>query len=173
MLLPFAIVGTSTAVNNEAFAAASLYILIYGVMNLGAFAVVTAVAREAPGALIGDFAGLGRRSPALAVSMMLFLLSLAGIPPLAGFWGKFFIFDAAITGDAAWLAGIMVVNSVVSIYYYVSIVRQMFFVDLPQARPLATPFPVAAVVVLASAAVLAVGIFPDLFATFPPGATLP
>ncbi|MGH2739910.1 MAG: NADH-quinone oxidoreductase subunit N [Actinomycetota bacterium] len=173
ILLPFALVGASTAVNQEAFAAATLYILIYGVMNLGAFAVVTAIARESPGALISDFAGLGRRAPIVAVSMMLFLLSLAGIPPLAGFWGKFFIFDAAISGDGAWLAGVMVVNSVISIYYYVGIVRQMFFVDVAESRPFRAPAAVMGVVLLATAAVLAVGIFPDLFATFPPSATLP
>lgn len=173
ILLPFALVGTSSAVNQEAFAAATLYILIYAVMNLGAFAVVTAIARESPGAMISDFAGLGRRAPIVAISMMLFLLSLAGIPPLAGFWGKFFIFDAAISGDGAWLAGVMVVNSVISVYYYVGIVRQMFFVDAAEPRPFRAPAAVMGVVLLATAAVLAVGIFPDLFATFPPSATLP
>src|ERR671915_383496 len=104
MLLPFALVGTSGPVNRQAFSAAVLYILIYGVMNLGAFAVV---------------------------------------------------------------------NSVVSLYYYVLIVRQMFFVQLPEPRPLRAPVLVTGVAVLAMAAVVAVGILPDLFAQFPPDATLP
>jgi NADH-quinone oxidoreductase subunit N len=173
MLLPFALVGTSTAVDRQAFSAAVLYILIYGVMNLGAFAVVVALSRDAPRALIEDFAGLGQRAPALAVPMALFLVSLAGIPPTAGFWGKFFIFQAAIAADQAWLAVVMVLNSVVSLYYYVSIVRQMFFVQLPEPRPLQAPVLVTSVVVLAMAAVVAVGILPDLFAQFPPSATLP
>ena len=171
MLLPFALVGGGA--DRMAFAAAVLYILIYGVMNLGAFAVVIALAREAPGALVRDFAGLGRRAPLLALAMGMFLISLAGIPPFAGFWGKFFIFQAAIFADQAWLAVVMVVNSVISLYYYVAIVRQMYFVEVPQARPLRAPALVTGVVMLAALTVLAVGFFPDLFARFPPGATLP
>src|SRR5438045_1723465 len=81
MLLPFALVGASHAIDAKAFQAVELYILIYGVMNLGAFAVVTAVARESPRLLVEDFAGLVRRAPVIAVAMTLFLISLAGIPP--------------------------------------------------------------------------------------------
>ena len=171
MLLPFALVGMGA--DRAAFSSSVLYILIYGVMNLGAFGVVIALAREAPGALVSDFAGLGRRAPGLALAMGLFLISLAGIPPLAGFWGKFFIFAAAVEANQAWLAVVMVVNSVVSLYYYVAIVRQMYFVDVPAAQPLRAPIGVAAVVALAAVTVLAVGIMPDLLARFPQGATLP
>ncbi len=173
MLVPFALVGTSSSIDERAFAAAVLYILIYGVMNLGAFAVVVGMSREAPGALISDFAGLGRRSPLLAVSMLMFLLSLAGLPPLAGFWAKFFVFTAAIDGEQAWLAVAIVVNSVISLYYYVGIARQMFFIEAAEERPVRVPALVTGVVMLAAAAIVAVGIFPDLFATFPPEATLP
>ena len=171
MLLPFALVGMGA--DALAFESAVLYILIYAVMNLGAFAVVIGLAREAPGALVADFAGLGRRAPALAMAMALFLLSLAGIPPLAGFWAKFRIFQAAISADQAWLAVVMVINSVISLYYYVAIVRQMFFVDVAEARPLRVPVGVVGVAALAAAAVVAVGFFPDLLARFPQGATLP
>jgi NADH-quinone oxidoreductase subunit N len=171
MLLPFALVGGGA--DRLAFASAVLYILIYGVMNLGAFAVVIALAREAPGALIRDFGGLGRRAPLLALAMGMFLISLAGIPPFAGFWGKFFIFQAAIFADQAWLAVVMVINSVISLYYYAAVVRQMYFVEVPEARPLRVPALVTGVVMLAAVAILAVGFFPDLFAQFPPGATLP
>ncbi|MGH2673965.1 MAG: NADH-quinone oxidoreductase subunit N [Actinomycetota bacterium] len=171
MLLPFALVGGGA--DDLAFQSAVLYILIYAVMNLGAFAVVVALAREAPGALISDFAGLGRRAPVLALSMSLFLISLAGIPPLAGFWGKFFIFSAAISAGQAWLAVVMVINSVVSLYYYVAVVRQMYFTEVPEARPLRASPAVAGVAALAAVAVVAVGLFPDLFARFPPGATFP
>ncbi|HYU59067.1 MAG TPA: NADH-quinone oxidoreductase subunit N [Actinomycetota bacterium] len=173
MLLPFALVGSDAAINRAAFAAVVLYILIYAVMNLGAFGVILAVAREAPGALVTDFAGLIRRAPALAVSMVLFLVSLAGIPFLAGFWGKFFIFSAAIDARQAWLAVVMVVNSVISVAYYLSIARQMIFVEAPQdARPLRVPALVSTVVVLAAAAIVTVGVFPDLFAHFPQVSTL-
>jgi NADH-quinone oxidoreductase subunit N len=170
MLLPFALVGSGA--DALAFESAVLYILIYGVMTLGAFAVVIALAREAPGALISDFAGLGRRAPALAISMALFMVSLAGIPPLAGFWAKFRIFQAAISADQAWLAMVMVVNSVISIWYYVGVVRQMYFVPVPSGRPVRAPVLATAVAILAAVAVVAVGVYPDLFARFPPGATL-
>jgi NADH-quinone oxidoreductase subunit N len=147
--------------------------LIYGVMNLGAFAVVVAMAREAPGALISDFAGLARRAAPVALAMTVFLVSLGGIPPTAGFWAKFFIFTAAIDrgGVGPYLAVVLVVNSVISLYYYLTVVRQMIFVEGVD-RPLVTPVLVTGVVVLAAAAVFAIGIYPDLFARFPPGATL-
>jgi NADH-quinone oxidoreductase subunit N len=175
MLLPFALAGVSPAVDREAFAAAVLYILIYAVMNLGAFAVVIAMAREAPGILISDFAGLGQRAGALALPMTLFLISLAGIPPLAGFWAKFFIFTAAIDSGGAgpWLAVAMVINSVISLVYYISIVRAMYFEPLAEpVRPVRTPVLVTAVVTLAAAAVVVVGLLPDLFAQFPKVSTL-
>jgi NADH-quinone oxidoreductase subunit N len=105
--------------------------------------------------------------------MGMFMLSLAGIPPLAGFWAKFRIFQAAIGADQVWLAVVMVVNSVISVFYYVLVIRPMFFVDAPGARPLRTPASIVAVVALSAVAVLVVGILPDLFAKFPAGATLP
>jgi NADH-quinone oxidoreductase subunit N len=176
MLLPFALATPHGAtVNNEAFAAAVLYILIYGVMNLGAFGVVIGMTREAPGMLISDFAGFGQRAAALAFSMTLFMVSLAGVPPLAGFWGKFFIFKAAIDrgGVGAWLAIAMVVNSVISLVYYISIVRAMWFEPIAEpVRPLRFPPALRAVTALAAAGVLAVGLFPDLLAHFPPLSTL-
>jgi NADH-quinone oxidoreductase subunit N len=175
ILLPFALAGHSHAVDKEAFSAAVLYILIYGVMNLGAFAVVIAVARESPGVLISDFAGLGRRAGMLAFAMSVFLISLAGIPPLAGFWAKFFIFSAAIDrgGAYTWLAVAMVINSVISLVYYLSIVRAMYFEPLVEPiRRFRAPVLVTGVVVLAAAGVLAIGIFPDLVTHFPARATL-
>ncbi len=172
MLLPFALVGSSAVLNREAFAAATLYILIYAVMNLGAFAVILAVARQSPGALVTDFAGLIRRAPGLAVAMTLFLVSLAGIPPLGGFWGKFFIFKAAIDADQGWLAVVMVVNSVISVVYYLAVVRQMVMVEAPEAAPLRSPALVAGVAGLAAAAILAIGVYPTLFQHFTPAATL-
>ncbi|HXF56427.1 MAG TPA: NADH-quinone oxidoreductase subunit N [Actinomycetota bacterium] len=175
MLVPFALAGFSPEVDRAALSAAVLYLLIYGVMNLGAFAVVVAVAREAPGVLVADFAGLAQRAPALAVSLAAFLLSLAGIPPLAGFWAKFFIFTAAIDrgGLGPWLAAALVVNSVISVVYYVAVIRPMFFEPAPQpVRPLRASALLTAVVVVAALTVLAVGVFPDLFADFPARATL-
>jgi NADH-quinone oxidoreductase subunit N len=175
MLLPFALAGVSPAVDREAFSAAVLYILIYGVMNLGAFAVVIGLSRESPSILISDFAGLGQRAGALALSMSLFLISLAGIPPLAGFWAKFFIFRAAVDAGGAgpWLAIAMVVNSVISLVYYISIVRAMYFEPLAEpVRPMRTPVLVTAVVILAAAGVVGLGLLPGLIVGFPEVSTL-
>src|SRR5436309_15860994 len=107
--------------------------------------------------------------------MALFLTSLAGLHPLAGFWGKFFIFKAAIDrgGIGPWLAVAMVINSVISLVYYISIVRAMFFQPVAEpVRPFRPGVLLTAVVVLTAAGVVVVGLFPDLFAHFPRLSTL-
>jgi NADH-quinone oxidoreductase subunit N len=124
---------------------------------------------------VSDFNGLGRRAGALALSLTMFLVSLGGVPPLAGFWGKLFVFKAAIDagGIGPWLAIAMVVNSVISLVYYIGIVRAMYFEAVTEpVRPVRAPMPVRAVVGLATVVVLAVGVFPPLFTRFPPLSTL-
>jgi len=174
MLLPFALVSSDTGVNQDAFAAAVTYILIYAIMTLGAFAVVIAMSRESRGLLISDFAGLGRRAGLLAFAMTVFMVSLAGIPPTAGFWAKFVVFGAAIErgGIGTVLAVIMIVNSVISLYYYLAVPRQMLFVEPEQDRPLTSPALVTAVTVITTVAVVAIGVWPELIARFPPLSTL-
>jgi NADH-quinone oxidoreductase subunit N len=117
---------------------------------------------------------LSRRAPVLAVAMTVFMVSLAGIPPLAGFWGKFLVFKVAIErgeiGIA--LAIVMLVTSVVSLYYYLAVPRQMLFVEAEHERRLSVPALVTAVTVLTMVAVVAVGFWPELLAHFPPLATL-
>ena len=139
MLLPFALVSANPAINQDAFAAAVLYILIYAVMTLGAFAVVIAMSSESRGLLITDFAGLSRRAPVIAVAMTV----VHGVPrrasrPSAGFWAKFLIFQVAIErgGIGTALAIVMVINSVVSLSYYLAVPKQMLFVDGEHERPL-------------------------------------
>jgi NADH-quinone oxidoreductase subunit N len=150
------------------------YILIYGVMNLGAFAVTTAVSRRSPGLLFRDFAGLGRTAPLLAVGMAVFFASLAGVPPTGGFWGKFFIFTAAIDrgGIGTVLAVVMLVNTVIAVYYYFAIPRQMFFEVGEDTTEMRSPALVTGVVALAVVAVLAAFVWPDLFARAPQFSTL-
>lgn len=174
MLLPFALVSADPSINQDAFAAAVTYILIYAVMTLGAFAVVIAMARDSRGLLITDFAGLSRRAPVIAVAMTVFMVSLAGIPPTGGFWAKFFIFQVAIQrgGIGTALAVVMLVNSVVSLYYYLAVPKQMLFLETDQERPLLAPVLVSVVSVLATVVVLAVGVWPELLAHFPPLSTL-
>jgi NADH-quinone oxidoreductase subunit N len=167
ILLPFALVTANAESNAIAFSAAVAYILIYGIMNLGAFAVVTAVARRHPRANISDFAGLWRTAPLLAVGMTMFMVSLAGVPPTGGFWAKILIFRAAIErgGDLGiWLAVVMLLNSVVSIYYYFMVPRQMLFKDPERDERLRVPFLVTAVVGLAMLALFVIFVIPNPFA---------
>jgi len=174
VLLPFALVGKDMATDERAFSAAVAYILIYGVMNLGAFAVAIAVSRRSPRLLFGDFAGLARAAPLLAVGMATFMASLAGVPPTGGFWAKIIIFTAAIDrgGIGSVLAVVMLVNSVMSIYYYFAVPRQMFFEEAGDSTPLRSPALVTAVVAIASIAVVAAFVWPDWFARAPQFSTL-
>jgi NADH-quinone oxidoreductase subunit N len=174
MLLPFALVSGDAAVNQDAFAAAVTYILIYAIMTLGAFAVVIAMSRESRGLLISDFAGLSKRAPVIALAMTVFMVSLAGIPPTGGFWAKFLVFRVAIEagGVGILLAIVMLVNSVISLVYYLAVPRQMLFTEPELDRPLISPRLVTTAAVLATVAVVAVGVWPELLAHFPPLSTL-
>ncbi|MBE2234918.1 MAG: NADH-quinone oxidoreductase subunit N [Anaerolinea sp.] len=115
--------GTSQGVSAVLF-----YLLSYAFMNLGAFAVVTALERLGENDVLnGNFAGLADRRPALAAAMAIFMFSLAGIPPFVGFFAKFFVFSAAMAGGWGWLVVVGVLNSVLSAFYYLSVTVQMYF----------------------------------------------
>jgi NADH-quinone oxidoreductase subunit N len=169
ILLPFALVTSNQATNASAFSAATMYILIYGVMNLGAFAVVVAVSRSKPRLLISDFAGLMKVAPVLAIGMTVFMISLAGVPPTGGFWGKLFIFRAAIDRGGSlgiWLAIIMLVNSVISVGYYFLVPREMIF-RAPDGEPTSrtrSPLLVTATVAVLTAAILIIFVVPGTLA---------
>jgi NADH-quinone oxidoreductase subunit N len=109
---------------------------MYAVMNLGAFGVVLAIERrDGLGTTLDDFAGLGRRNPALAAFMAIFMFALAGVPSTAGFIGKWYVFFAAMRGAHVELAIIGVLASLVGMYYYLRVVWAMYFSD-PATAPL-------------------------------------
>jgi proton-translocating NADH-quinone oxidoreductase chain N len=113
-----------------------IYIGAYLFTNLGAFLVVIAIENKTGAVDISQYGGMIKRAPWLAVLMAFFMLSLAGIPPTAGFIAKFFVFGAAINAGLGWLAAIGVVNSVISVFYYFRILRPMFFDAAPaEAQP--------------------------------------
>ncbi len=174
MLLPFALAGGTPEQNAAAFASAATYILIYAIMNLGAFAVVILMSREQPGSFLTDYAGLIKRAPAIAVAMTVFMISLAGVPPTAGFWAKFAVFFAAIQrgGMGPWLAGFMVVNSVISVGYYFAVVKQMIFVEGEVRHRIRVPVLLGAVVTVSAALILILGLLPALLTSLPQDATL-
>jgi NADH-quinone oxidoreductase subunit N len=163
ILLPFALVTTDPAVNHSAFQAAVTYLLIYGIMNLGAFAVTTAVSRRHPRLQIEDFRGLMKTAPLLATAMTVFMVSLAGVPPTGGFWAKLLIFQAGIQrgGIGVVLAVAMVINSVISVGYYFLIPRAMIFEDGEDEAPLRSPILVTAVVAVAMIALLVIFVVPN------------
>jgi NADH-quinone oxidoreductase subunit N len=104
--------------------------LAYTFMNMGAFAVLVLAGKKGEENLtLEGFSGFGYRRPFLGVAMVIFLLSLMGIPPTAGFAGKFFIFAGAVKADLVWLAVIGVLNSAVSLYYYLRVMVYMYFRD--------------------------------------------
>jgi NADH-quinone oxidoreductase subunit N len=138
-----------------------VYLMVYSFMQLGAFAVVVLLRRQdVVGEEMKDFNGLAFRNPAAALLMLVFMLSLGGIPPTAGFMGKLYLFSAAIEAGYVWLAVIGVLNSALSLYYYVRIVVFMFLKNEPVgSTPVAGPALVAAMVV-AVVATIVFGVYP-------------
>jgi NADH-quinone oxidoreductase subunit N len=138
------------------------YLLAYTLMNVGAFGVVILVGRHKDSYLnIYDYSGLAFQHPALAAAMALFMFALAGIPPTAGFVGKFYIFSAAVQAGYIWLAIIGVMNSLVSVFYYLRITVLMYMKPAEaDLGPVAFSPAQTAVVALTAAGVLFIGIFP-------------
>jgi NADH-quinone oxidoreductase subunit N len=114
------------ALSNLGFEAVLFYLVVYLFMNLGAFAVITAVVEAGGGEEIQSYRGLGSREPFVCIAMAIFLFSLIGIPPFAGFVGKVYLFAAVISQKIYWLAVIAAFNTVVSLYYYLRVVKAMF-----------------------------------------------
>ena len=138
-----------------------LYLMAYLFTNAGAFVAVIAFSHVTNSDEISDYAGLVRRSPALAAMMVIFFMSLAGLPPTAGFVGKLFVFGAAVQAGYYYLAIIGVLNSVISVVYYFNVVRQMFFVPPPTEERLSLPrFPMAAAIICV-VLVLIIGLYPQ------------
>jgi NADH-quinone oxidoreductase subunit N len=153
---------TDAAVRDQGVRGLLFYMAIYLLMTLGAFAVLAAMRRRGRAVeQIEDLAGLARSDVGMAVWMLIFMFSMAGVPPLAGFWSKLFVFRAAIEGGYVWLAVIGVLTSVVAAYYYLRIVRVMFF-DAPHEAGVLDARPASLTVVMA-----ATGLFTALFSIAP------
>jgi NADH-quinone oxidoreductase subunit N len=119
--------------SNEGLSAIMLYFIIYLFMNLGAFYAVMLIADKTGSEDIDDYKGIGARAPFLAVALAIFLVSLTGLPPTAGFIGKLYIFAALINHGWVWLAIVGALNSVIALYYYVRVFRNMFLRNEEQA----------------------------------------
>lgn len=145
-----------------------IYLLVYLVANLGAFAVVIAVENKIGSNQIPDYAGLIKRSPLLAGAMVVFLLSLVGIPGTGGFIGKLMVFGAAMKMEYYFLAVIAIINSVIAGFYYLNVIRYMFFqpLDEPAREKIELPRSLSTVIVLTCIFTLLMGIFAQPFIQF-------
>jgi NADH-quinone oxidoreductase subunit N len=143
--------------------AALVYLFIYSFMQLGAFAIIVLMRRkDVIGDELKDLSGLSTRRPLAAFAMLLFMLSLGGIPPTAGFMGKFWLFSAAIESGYVWLAVIGVLNSAVSLYYYIRVVVFMYLKkDVTGSEPVFSPS-LALALTAAVVATIVLGVYPQL-----------
>ena len=168
MLIPIALIRPHEArlggTNATLIRSLVVYLIVYAFMNLGAFAVAVGVSKQYPTLLVRDLAGFGRRAPLPALAMAAFLISLGGVPPFLGWFAKFAIFLAAIRVGSVLgvlLAVMMVVNSVISLYYYVGVVRAMYLQDPEDEGAVSFPAPITAAVATAMVGVTAFGVYPE------------
>lgn len=148
--------------NQRGYEGALYYLLAYTFMNLGAFAVLLAVQRRSDNDVTGEqMVGLASRRPALAVLMSVLMFALIGIPPMAGFFGKLYVFGGAVEAGLAWLAIIGVLNSAIGAYYYLRVTVSMFMAEpAPGAAEAPKPgWPVMATVVIAALATVLLGVW--------------
>ncbi|TKJ37970.1 NADH-quinone oxidoreductase subunit N [candidate division LCP-89 bacterium B3_LCP] len=150
------------AAGNELGASGMLYYLFtYGFMNVGAFTIAWLVNRRGEGNyLLSDFAQLGSRNPVMALLMSIFMLSLTGIPPLAGFFGKLYVFSAGVKAGLIWLVVIAVLNSVVSVFYYLRVMVIMYMREEEGLKDLEKAPTVAITAILCGLVILLLGLFP-------------
>lgn len=171
MLAALSVAGEGDTAQRSASAVVT-YLIIYAAMNLGAFAIILTVARRTASAQISSFNGLFQWSPALAVVMTIFLASLAGIPPLGGWFAKFGVFTALIEADVWWayvLATLAAVNTVVAFGYYGKLASRMWFEDAPTefaTTPIKVPFALQAAVGITAVATIAFGVYPGMITHF-------
>ncbi|MBW3615478.1 MAG: NADH-quinone oxidoreductase subunit N [Actinobacteria bacterium] len=177
ILVPFAVAGDELRAVQSAQTATIVYLLIYSAMNLGAFAIVLAVARKTGSGEISSYGGLFQYAPGLTVVMTIFLASLAGVPPAGGWFAKFAVFRAVLDAGTGWavaLGVIAAVNSVVAAFYYFNVAREMWISPVPDEdrTPIRVPAALTTALGLTVAVVLVIGVFPGLFADLGNAASL-
>ena len=144
------------------------YVITYALGTIGIFAIIGVVEKHTGSDHLSSFDGLSRRAPVLSAGLFIFLLSLAGIPPLSGFFAKFYIFLATLAAtpsvkDLLWLVILAIAMSTVSLYYYLKVLKRVYVtVPTPDAPPIRTPFLTQLVVVVLAAAIVLLGCFPHL-----------
>jgi NADH-quinone oxidoreductase subunit N len=165
----YLLVGVTAMMREPAQGVASVlyYLLAYSVSTAGAFgALILCGSRGREAVSYEDLAGIGKRHPATALAFSIFLLSLTGVPPLAGFFGKWFVFKAAIDAGLYWLAIVAFVNSVIGAYYYLRVLVYMYMREPAAGAPVAVPMRsgyVTAALLVSAALVFALGLAPTRY----------
>ncbi len=157
------------AMNEFGMGSMAFYIFAYLFANMGAFAAVTIFEDKTGSCQIESYAGLSKTSPMLAAAFSIFLLSLAGIPPLAGFFAKYYVFAAAIQAAGQdptanwmyWLVGVGLLTAVFSLYYYAGVIRQMYFAKAESPYTMSYTVPAMSVIVIGLVGVLFFGLYPE------------
>ena len=153
---------------DQGYQALLYYAITYALTTIGAFGVVAVVEHATGSDQLANFAGLSRRAPVLSFCMFIFLLSLAGIPPLAGFFGKFYLFTATLaaqprTFGLLWLVVLAIAMSAVSLFYYLQVLKRMYVADVPAgAEPIPASFVTQTVICIIALAVVLLGCAPNL-----------
>jgi NADH-quinone oxidoreductase subunit N len=156
ILLGFA-TGTMTGYGSAVF-----YVFTYVLMSIAAFGVVILLNNKGfESELISDFKGLGKRSPWFALMMLIIMLSMAGIPPFIGFYSKFFILQQVVNSGFIELAIIAVIFAVISAYYYLQIIKSMYFDESDNTSPISSSMDTQLVLSINAVLILAVGLFPN------------
>jgi NADH-quinone oxidoreductase subunit N len=168
ILMPLAVAGSAS---QSALRAVVVYLVVYAATNLGAFAVVIAVSRKTRSGEISSYGGLFSYAPGLAVMLTIFLASLAGIPPLGGWFAKFGAFKAVLDAGTGWgysLAIIGAINTVIAAAYYMTVLREVWMSPVPDGdtTPIRTPAALQAALVLCVGTTLVLGVLPGLVARF-------
>jgi NADH-quinone oxidoreductase subunit N len=162
----YALLGIITG-NAEGLSSTMNYLFIYTFMNIGAFAVIIMLRSEGiKGDEISDYEGLSKTHPLAAVLMLIFMFSLTGIPPTAGFIGKLYVFMAAINAGYTWLIIVAVIFSAISAFFYLRIIMYMYMRDPKVEVPLTTSFTNGVALAITTVAVLFIGVFPTMFVEF-------
>lgn len=138
------------------------YLIAYSLTSIGAFAALAAIKQAVGGDELSDLNGLAKRNTGLALMFTVLILSLAGIPPLAGFWGKFFVFMSGYRSGAVWLVVVAVFTTLISLYYYLRFLRAMWISEPSNPEPIEIAGSIRATLIITTALIVVLGIFPNI-----------